>query len=184
MHFSSYSMPAQRFWLSLNESYGRGFAASSQRPEFRCQGHLGHTLPDFPPAVSRSMACRMFVSPEDEHAMPGWLSTTFASCASSTTTCFELFEQSIAHRPTCLTPPPPNPLPQGEGKFHAFAPPSSMLPDRNNLLGEIRRMARTSGAVGGLAARVAGARVSASRPTAPHTRRTCARSLAAWKVRS
>jgi predicted unusual protein kinase regulating ubiquinone biosynthesis (AarF/ABC1/UbiB family) len=31
--------------------------------------------------------------------------------------------------------------------------------DRGNLLGEIRRMARTSGAVGGIAARVAGARV-------------------------
>src|ERR1700744_4045110 len=33
------------------------------------------------------------------------------------------------------------------------------MSDRSNLFGEIRRMARTSGAVGGIAARVAGARV-------------------------
>ena len=41
------------------------------------------------------------------------------------------------------------------------------------VFGELRRMARTSGAVGGIAARVAGERCSASRPTAPHMRRTC-----------
>src|ERR1700735_2934600 len=33
------------------------------------------------------------------------------------------------------------------------------MSDRSNLFGEIRRMARTSGAVGGIAARFAGARV-------------------------
>ena len=66
------------------------------------------------------------------------------------------------------TPPPPNPLPQGEGEItsanstassNAIPPPSSSMSDRSNLFGELRRMARTSGAVGGIAARVAGERV-------------------------
>ena len=52
--------------------------------------------------------------------------------------------------------------------------------DRSTLFGEIRRMARTSGAVGGIAARVAGARVSRhARPTAPPTPRICKPSSAA-----
>src|SRR5215510_7261084 len=37
--------------------------------------------------------------------------------------------------------------------------PHAPMSDRSNLFGEIRRMARTSGAVGGIAARVAGERV-------------------------
>ena len=37
--------------------------------------------------------------------------------------------------------------------------PQYAMSDRSNLFGEIRRMARTSGAVGGIAARVAGARM-------------------------
>jgi predicted unusual protein kinase regulating ubiquinone biosynthesis (AarF/ABC1/UbiB family) len=37
--------------------------------------------------------------------------------------------------------------------------PQGIDPERSNLFGELRRMARTSGAVGGIAARVAGARV-------------------------
>jgi predicted unusual protein kinase regulating ubiquinone biosynthesis (AarF/ABC1/UbiB family) len=37
--------------------------------------------------------------------------------------------------------------------------PEGIDPERSNLFGELRRMARTSGAVGGIAARVAGARV-------------------------
>ena len=38
--------------------------------------------------------------------------------------------------------------------------PSTSMSDRGNLFGELRRMARTSGAVGGIAARVAGERAN------------------------
>ena len=55
-------------------------------------------------------------------------------------------------------PLPPTPSRKGRGRAVEQRPSISMS-DRGNLFGELRRMARTSGAVGGIAARVAGERV-------------------------
>ena len=70
--------------------------------------------------------------------------------------CWSQSMQAARHAPS------PDPLPQGEGECSRVCtspPPSASMSDRSNLFGEIRRMARTSGAVGGIAARVAGERV-------------------------
>ena len=53
------------------------------------------------------------------------------------------------------------------------------MSDRSNLFGEIRRMARTSGAVGGIAARVAGERMFGIKTDRAATPRTSAPSSAA-----